>query len=56
MKTEKLKPRLREIIRPIERRMILEAIEKHGSRTAAAAALDVSMQHIRRKLGAVLSH
>lgn len=52
MKTEKLKPRLREILRPIERQMIVDAIAKHGSRTAAAAALDVSTQHIRRKLGA----
>lgn len=51
MKTEKLKPRLREIIRPIERKMIKEAVAAHGSRTAAAAVLGVSTQHIRRKLG-----
>lgn len=46
MKTEKLKPRVREI----ERQMIREAIEKYCTRTAAAAALGITLQTIRQKL------
>lgn len=46
MKTEKLKPRVREI----ERQIIREAIERHKTRTSAAAALGISLQTIRQKL------
>ena len=47
MITQKLKPRVREF----ERTLIREAVAKYGSRTAAAAALGVTTQTIREKIG-----
>lgn len=51
MKTEKLKPRLRKVVAAIEIQMIDEAVQKYGSRELAAAALGITSQTIRRKLG-----
>lgn len=45
-KTQKLKPRIREQ----ERAIIREAIARHGSRIAAAAALGITTQTLRQKL------